>query len=78
MLMVALVAGDAMREKAALYLTHVRTVLGGSPIRVGYVLTGLWLVALAIYITFGNGLRPKVIGGGHCVAANVGYGGYSD
>lgn len=44
-----------MRAKAALYLKRVGDMLGGSPIRVGYLLTGVWVVLLAIYVMLGKG-----------------------
>lgn len=40
-----------MRDKAKLYLKEAGARLGGSPIRVGYMVTALWLVGLALYIS---------------------------
>ena len=44
-------AGIWCRAKAELHLREAWIKLGASPIRVGYLLTALWLVGLAISIT---------------------------
>jgi hypothetical protein len=44
-----------MRAKATFYLKHVRAKLTGLELRLGFLVTALWLVLLAIYITRGKG-----------------------